>query len=258
MKIIRTFFRILYNVYAGVIFLVILLLLFPVTLLSIFINKDQRGNFIYNTTRFAADILFFLWGMPHKNIFESPHDPTKAVIFVFNHISYLDALVIIKSVRNQHFRGLGKFEASKLPVLGFIYKNAVITVKRSDAADRARSLVDLKQAISKNISIALAPEGTFNETNQPLIRFYDGAFKIAIETQTPIKPILFLDTYNRMNYKDYFPLTPGVSRTVFLEEVSVIGLSMDDLPLLKEKVFYMMEKALLKYEANWIKNNIVA
>ena len=254
MKIVRVFFRGIYNVYAGVIFLSILLLLFPIILSSVFLNKNKRGNFIYNISRFAIDMLFLFWGMPHQNIFEYPHDPAQPVIFVFNHISYLDALVIVKSIRKQHFRGLGKFEASKIPVLGFIYKSAVITVKRSDAADRARSLVDLKNAISQNISIALAPEGTFNETDEPLIRFYDGAFKIAIETQTPIKPILFLDTFDRMSYKNYFPLTPGSSRTVFLQEISVKGLTMEDLPFLKETVYSIMEKSLIKYQANWIKN----
>jgi 1-acyl-sn-glycerol-3-phosphate acyltransferase len=39
------------------------------------------------------------------------------------------------------------------------------------------------------------PEGTFNETNAPLKDFYDGAFRIAIETKTAVKPVLFLDAY---------------------------------------------------------------
>lgn len=254
MKILKTFFRILYNIYASIIFILVLLLIFPITLFSIFLPNHKRGNYIYIVCRFAVDIVFILWGMPHQNIFEAPHDPKQPAIFVFNHISYLDAFVVIKSVRNQHFRGLGKVEASKIPLLGFIYKSAVITVKRSDAADRARSLVDLKNAISQNISIAIAPEGTFNETNEPLIRFYDGAFKIAIETQTPIKPLLFLDTFDRMSYKNFFPLTPGLSRTVFLEEIAVSGMTMEDLPSLKEKVYSKMQSALIKYSANWIKN----
>ena len=120
MRIVRDFLRIVYNIYAGVIFVLLLLLFFPIIFLSIFIQKDKRGNFIYKIIRFGIDLLFLLWGMPHQNIFDAPHDPTKPAIFVFNHISYLDALVILKSIRKQHFRGLGKFEASKIPVLGFI------------------------------------------------------------------------------------------------------------------------------------------
>ena len=90
-------------------------------------------------------------------------------------------------------------------------------------------------------------------THQPLKEFYDGAFKIAIETQTPIKPILFLDTYDRMNYKSIFSLNPGRSRAVYLEEVSVEGLTIKDVALLKEKVYQLMEEKLISYKASWIK-----
>jgi 1-acyl-sn-glycerol-3-phosphate acyltransferase len=37
-------------------------------------------------------------------------------------------------------------------------------------------------------------------TGKPLKEFYDGAFRIAIETGTPIKPVLLLNTYERMHY----------------------------------------------------------
>ena len=99
----------------------------------------------------------------------------------------------------------------------------------------------------------IAPEGTFNMTTNPLKEFYDGAFKIAIETQTPIKPILFLDTYDRLNYKSIFSLTPGRSRAVYLEEISVDGLTGKDATMLKEKVYKLMEEKLVAYKASWIK-----
>ena len=83
----------------------------------------------------------------------------------------------------------------KYPVFGIIYRMAAIVVDRSSPERRAQSVRALKAAIYKHISIFIFPEGTFNETREPLKDFYDGAFRIAIETQTPIKPILFLDTY---------------------------------------------------------------
>ena len=65
-------------------------------------------------------------------------------------------------------------------------------------------------------------------TNKPLKEFYDGAFRLAMETHTPIKPVLFLDTYDRMNYKSMFSLTPGKCRIVYLEEISVTDLKIGD------------------------------
>jgi len=160
---------------------------------------------------------------------------------------------LMKAIRGQHFRILGKAELAKVPIFGFLYKNAVVLVERDDAAKRAKSVLQLKSVLRKGISIALSPEGTFNMTHEPLKEFYDGAFRIAIETQTPIKPILFLDTYDRLHYKSIFSLTPGRSRIVFMEEIKVEGLTTKDMPLLKDKVYAVMEEGLRRYKASWIK-----
>jgi 1-acyl-sn-glycerol-3-phosphate acyltransferase len=139
-----------------------------------------------------------------------------------------------------------------IPLFGFIYKRAIITVDRSDAAKKANSVRILKSAVKKKISILMFPEGTFNETDQPLKSFYDGAFRIAIETQTPIKPVLFLDAFDRMHYHSVFSLNPGISRSIFLPEISVSGLTLKDIHLLKEQVFKVMESSLRQYNATWI------
>jgi 1-acyl-sn-glycerol-3-phosphate acyltransferase len=83
--------------------------------------------------------------------------------------------------------------------------------------------------------------------------FYNGAFRLAIETQTPVKPLLFLDTYDRMSYKQLLSLKPGINRAVYLEEVSVEGLTVKDTEALKQKVYELMEAALIRYKASWIK-----
>lgn len=164
----------------------------------------------------------------------------------------MDIPIIMKAIRKQHFRILGKSEMTKIPVFGFFYRNAVVMVDRSSAEKRARSVQKLKAVIRKGISVVIAPEGTFNMTANPLKDFYDGAFKIAIETQTPIKPILFLDSYERLNYKSVFTLTPGRSRAVYLQEISVDGLTGKDVTKLKEKVYKLMEEKLIAYKVSWV------
>lgn len=195
-----------------------------------------------------ADIWFpliFIW---HKKVYETPHDKTKSYIFVSNHISYLDAAILVKAYR-QPFRPLGKVEMAKVPVFGFIYRNAIVTVDRSSAANRASSVRILKSIINKGISVMVFPEGTFNMGTTPLKEFYDGAFRVAIETQTPIKPVLFLDAYRRMPYESLFLMNPGVSRIVYLDEIPVADLTLADLSRLKEKTYAIMEKKLIEYKA---------
>jgi 1-acyl-sn-glycerol-3-phosphate acyltransferase len=90
-------------------------------------------------------------------------------------------------------------------------------------------------------------------THQPLKEFYDGAFRVAIETQTPIKPMLFLDAYDRLSYKSVFSLNSGKCRIVYLDEIKVEGLTVNDVKKLKEEVYKKMEQGLIKYKASWIK-----
>jgi 1-acyl-sn-glycerol-3-phosphate acyltransferase len=253
MHLLKRIIQIIYSIYAFAVFLLLMLLIFPFIVLASFLGKEKGGNIIYKLCRFWADTSLIFWGIRHKNYFEQPHNPSKPSIIVFNHISYIDIPILMSAFRNQHIRVLGKSEMTKIPVFGFIYKNAVVTVDRSDAAHRAKSVQILKSVLRKNISVVMAPEGTFNMTNKPLKDFYDGAYKIAIETQTPIKPVLFLDAYDRLHYKSIFSLTPGKSRAIYLEEVSVSEYGPEDTALLKKKVYDLMEVGLIKYKAAWIK-----
>lgn len=229
-----------------------MLLVFPLVIVASFFGKIRGGNFIYKICQHWADFFLPLCGIIHSNYYEAPHDSNRQYVFVFNHVSYLDIPIIMKTIRKQHFRILGKAELAKVPVFGFLYRNAVVLVERTSAEKRAKSVRQLKSVINKGISVVIAPEGTFNTTHQPLKEFYDGAFKVAIETQTPIKPVLFLDTYDRLSYKNIFSLTPGRSRSIFLEEVGVEGMTMKDVKPLREKVYKLMEDKLIQYRASWI------
>lgn len=255
MKVIKKFIGILYTVYAFAIFLSFMFLIFPFIIIASFFGKIKGGNFIYKLCKLWARFVLLMLGMHHRNIFETPHDTSRQFVFVFNHISYIDIPVILRSVQHQNFRVLGKAEMAKIPIFGFIYRSAAVLVERGDAEKRAKSVTQLKSVLNKGISVVIAPEGTFNMTHQPLKSFYDGAFKIAIETETPIKPMLFLDTYDRLHYESIFSLTPGKSRTVFLDEISVDGLKLNDVEFLKEKVYKAMEAGLIRYKASWIKSS---
>lgn len=236
----------IYCLYALILFIGIMLLIFPFALVASFFGKIRGGNMIYMLCMLWGDLWFPLVFIFHKNLYEQPHDKRRQYIFVINHISYLDAAIIVKTVR-QPVRPLGRIELSRMPVFGFIYRNAIITVDRSDSKNRLKSVRRLKAVLRSGISIVFFPEGTFNLTKKPLKEFFDGAFRIAIETQTPIRPILFLDSHKRHNNKHFFSLTPGRNRAVYLEEIPVNGLTIHDVQMLKQKVHEIMERKLLEY-----------
>jgi len=253
MQYLQRFIRVIFTIYGLTAFIIFLLLIFPLVVIASFFGRIKGGNFIYLLCRLWADFFLLILGIKQQYIYDSPMDTTKQYVFVFNHIAYIDIPFIMKAIRKQAFRVLGKAELAKVPIFGFVYKNSAVLVNRSSADNRAKSVRELKSIINKGISIVVSPEGTFNTTHKPLKEFYDGAFRVAIETQTPIKPILFLDAYDRNNYNSLFSLTPGKSRIVYLQEIPVTGLTINDVKMLKEQVYKIMEEKLIEYKASWIK-----
>ncbi|RYZ47602.1 MAG: 1-acyl-sn-glycerol-3-phosphate acyltransferase [Chitinophagaceae bacterium] len=245
-------FQVLYVVYAFLLFFLLMLPVFVWALFATLFGRIRGGNLVYYSCIAWATIWFPLIFIRHRNIYLQKPRKGQSYIFVANHISYLDAAIIPTIFRRQ-LRPLGKAEMAKIPVFGTIYKNAIVTVDRSNPANRAKSVQALKSILRKGISVLVFPEGTFNETGKPLKDFYEGAFRIAIETGTPVKPVLILDMYDRMHTQSVFSLNPGRSRAVFLPEVPTEGLTIKDAPALKETVYRLMEKELIAYKASWIK-----
>lgn len=242
-------FQYVYTIYAILLFVVIMFIVFPFVVAVSFFGKIKGGNMVMNIARGWGDVWLFLLGIYHVRIVEQEIREHQPYIFVSNHNSYMDIPQMLKSVRRP-LRILGKAETGKVPVFGTIYNAAVVPVARGSAENRARSVKTLKKVLSNEISIYIAPEGTFNMTDQPLIPFYDGAFRLAVETQTPIKPMLYLDAVKRLHWSSIFAFTPGKLRTVYLEEISPAGYTVDQL---KKKVYEVMEKKLVEYKASWVK-----
>src|SRR3954471_10670593 len=93
----------LYNGYAVIAFVAIMLLIFPFVIIASFFGRIKGGNIILRLCMLWADSWFAIIGIYFKRINETPHDKTKPFVFVSNHISYLDAAVLVKAFR-QPFR----------------------------------------------------------------------------------------------------------------------------------------------------------
>ena len=255
MKILRILLKplhLLYVLYALVLFVVLMIPVFIWGLLVLPLGRIRAGNLIFYGCMVWADVWLFLVFIIHRNFHLEELKKDQSYIFVSNHISYLDSALVPRMFRRP-IRPLGKVEMARIPIFGFIYRNVIVTVDRSSPENRMKSVLLLKSMLLKGISVLVFPEGTFNTTEKPLKPFFDGAFRVAIETGTPIKPVLILNSYDLMHYRNIFSLRPGISRSIFLPEVSVEGYTLDDLPQLKMQVHAAMEFALIEYGASWIR-----
>ncbi len=185
----------------------------PVVIIALLIKQPEYA--IHKAMRCWAKSWFFFIGIKFKALNIQNYHEGQTYIFIANHISYLDIPTIILSV-DTPVKILGKAELTKVPVFGWIYKIAVITVDRTDTKSKTHSLVQLKKKLEKGISVIVFPEGKFNETNEPLKVFYSGAFKLSLELNIPIAPILILNTNERLHYSSIFSLNPGISSVKYI------------------------------------------
>ena len=179
-----------------------------------------------------------------ENITDEP-----SAIFIANHRSYMDAALIFLAVP-KYFKPLGKAEMGKIPLFGPIYKSLAISVDRSSPYNRARSVKLLKRQLLRGTSIVIFPEGTFNMGNEPLIDFYDGAFRIAIETQTVLQPFIITGTQQILSRFSALKIRPGFIDVKYLPPIKVKGLKWGDLEKLKTQAYQNIHDALVK-EGNW-------
>jgi 1-acyl-sn-glycerol-3-phosphate acyltransferase len=167
----------------------------------------------------------------------------KAYIFVSNHTSFLDIPGIRMIIPGQ-FRPLAKKELKKIPVFGWIAQAATIIVDRSSPESRKKSIDRLKSALRQGISILIFAEGTQNRTKEILQPFHDGAFRIAVDTQQPILPMVVIGAGKLMR-PGTLNLRPGLIRIYVGQEIPTAGLTSKEVSELKQKTFEAMRQMIL-------------
>lgn len=166
----------------------------------------------------------------------------KSYIFVSNHTSFMDIPALVVTMKGQ-FRALAKKELLKIPVFGWIAQVMCVVVDRSSNESRRRSIENLKRILGLGISVLIFPEGTQNRTKEPLQPFYDGAFRIAVETQEPILPIVVVGA-GKLMPPGRFHIQPGKITVLVGEPIPTEGLTLAEVKDLREKVFATMSKMI--------------
>ena len=161
----------------------------------------------------------------------------QSYIYVSNHTSFLD-LPGIRLLIPGEFRPLAKKELLKIPVFGLIARGATIIVDRSDRESKQKSLERLKKILTDGISILLFAEGTQNRTKEMLQPFKDGAFRLAIDTQMPLLPIVVIGA-GKLMPPGTINLRPGLIKIIVAPEISTDGKS--DASQLKQQTFDVMK-----------------
>ena len=163
-------------------------------------------------------------------------------VVVYNHNALLDVPLSAPFIPGGN-KTIAKASFAKVPIFGWFYKRGSVLVDRSDNRSRLKSFEDMREVLRHNMHMCIYPEGTRNRTNEPLKPFYDGAFKLAIDTKKEVMPCVIFGTKEAMPVNKPFYFWPTRLQMHFLPAVSSEGLKA---PALKEKIFTIMKDYYLK------------
>jgi 1-acyl-sn-glycerol-3-phosphate acyltransferase len=244
MKEVKRVFSIIFVLWSFLIFISAMLLVLPFILAcSPFLPGRKAGDFIFFFLDIWAIIFcslcFFRISTKNRKVIQ----PARAYIYVCNHSSYLDAVAVVRAIPGS-FKPLGKIEMAAVPIFGIIYRRVVIMIDRASKESRAKSVEQLKAELAGGQSILLFPEGTMNRTDKPLTEFYDGAFRLAIEIQAPILPLVICNARNLLPRANPWSARPGQITCVFDEPIEVSHMKIEDLGNLKSQVYNRMQQLI--------------
>lgn len=155
--------------------------------------------FVDTATWLASDLSLALGGVDVQVVRGKEYlTSARPCIFVFNHRSNLDAVVMMHLLRN-NVTAVAKQEVADVPGFGQLFRaGGVAFIDRADSA-RAREAMApaIDKLMAEGLSLALAPEGTRWQT-PGLGPFKKGAFHVARQAGVPIVPVVLAGTGERL------------------------------------------------------------
>ncbi len=170
-------------------------------------------------------------------------DTTRSHVLISNHRSILDIPLNAVSYP-ELYRFLSKEEAKNVPLFGALLYYVAVTVDRTNKESRKKSFDRLRQAMDDGYNIFIYPEGTRNRTKEPLTKFYDGAFRLAIDNQAPMLVTTVIGTDKLSSPFRKVDARPGFMEVYHDGPLETTGMTHDDIETLKEQARTLMLKRL--------------
>ena len=220
MKVFKIIFWLIWRVWFYAMMGIPIIIMFPFLFVSIL--KEKWYPYFFAMARIWAKLILFGTGFYYRVEREQVPEPNKSYMFVANHTSMTDIMLMLAVVRNP-FVFVGKKELSKIPLFGFFYKRTCILVDRNSSKSRGEVFMRAQKRLNQGLSICIFPEGGVPHDESVLLdEFKDGAFRLAIEHQIPIVPITFPDNKKRFSYT-FFSGSPGLMRAKVHRFIPTLG-----------------------------------
>lgn len=199
MGYIRFFWTALYMVLALIITLPFYVLFWIIGLFSM----KARDALTLFVVRSAFRTILFLSGvkMHITGLDNIPKD--EPVLYIGNHRGFFDVLTLYTLFPNMT-AFIAKKSFKKVPLLSWwmvLLHN--LFLDRNDIKQGLKVILTAIDYVKGGMSVCIFPEGTRNRTEEDMLAFHEGSFKVADKTSCPIIPVTM---YNMSAvFEDHFP-----------------------------------------------------
>lgn len=245
MKGIKIIFWVIWRIWFYILMAIPILIMLPFLLISII--TESGYPYFFKMARIWAKFILFGMGFYYKIEREQKLEKGKSYMIVANHTSMSDIMLMLAVVRNP-FVFVGKKELSKIPLFGFFYKRTCILVDRNSSKSKNEVFKRAQNRLNQGLSICIFPEGGVPDDESILLdEFKDGAFRLAIDHQIPIVPIVYADNKERFSYT-FLSGSPGIMRGKIFSFIDTKGLTGENRKELRDQVRQLIYKGLLQFK----------
>ena len=242
MRLLKCLFWILYRSWFYVLAGAIIVLVAPAML--IFLSRLQWYPTFYKLARLWGRILLAGMGYRWTTTSETRLEKGKNYMFIGNHTSMLDPMLMLDVVKHNPIVFVGKQELEKIPIFGYFYRKSCILVNRAATDSRINVYPQAQARLDAGFSIGIFPEGGVPDESVDLDDFKNWAFRLAIQYQIPIVPMIFVGPKKLFSFT-YFSGGPGKLSTHVMPIIETKGLTIKDLASLKKSTRELMLKEVL-------------
>ncbi len=247
MKLIQNILGKIFAMYAALMFVATMLfVLIPVWIISL-LPEPRRARVLHPVFRLWMGIYMPLVFCPVTRRGKDKFKKGENYVVILNHNSFMDVPVSSPWIPGPN-KTLAKMEMSRIPLFGAIYKAGSILVDRKSDQSRRGSFGKMQETLEQGTNLCLYPEGTRNKGGQPMQQFFDGAFRTAVKAQKPIMPGVIFNTAKVLPATKTFWMRPHPIQIHFLDPIPTTGLTVDDIPALKESLFTIMETYYINHK----------
>jgi len=214
-----------------------------------FFSKSIKYKCSFFITQLWGKFLLLGMGVFVKSLGRDKIDKNQKYIIVSNHLSMVD-IPISMSSSPIPYSFLAKIEVNKIPFVGYLARNMHVLVDRKSLESRLKSLEAMSSHLNEKGSIQIFVEGTRNNSDQPLLKFHNGAFNLAVNTKLPIAVLVILDSAKIMSPLKPFQASPGFVKAIWLDPISTNEFSVNDITLLSKIVREKMLDVIKSYNDN--------